>query len=158
MNTACARSGEATRPAACLDNTAANGNPNSVFECADGDADGEGECTNGPTDKNCSLASGHAQRGCLGDADCGGAPGSCQVFPRGCFLTGGGTFQPAGTLDGSDTLTAVGEADPPVNDVSNPTLGAVFCVGPTGSSSINNVAGLPGPARVTIKGTAQGLP
>ncbi len=158
MGTACARPGEPTRPSACLDDTAANGNPNRVFECADGDANGEGECLNGPTDQNCSLASGHAQRGCLGDVDCGGGGGSCQTFPRGCFLTGGGTFQAGGTMDGTDTLIAVGEADAPTNDVSNPTLGAVFCVGPTGSSSINNVAGLPGPARVTIHGTAQGLP
>ncbi|MCC6850456.1 MAG: hypothetical protein IT294_18355 [Deltaproteobacteria bacterium] len=156
--TACARPGEPTRPAACLDNTAANGNPNRVFECTDGDANGEGECTNGPTDQNCSLASGHAQRGCLADGDCGGAAGSCQVAPRGCFLTGGGTFQAAGKMDGTDTLIAVGMEDTPMNDTSHPTLGAVFCVGPTGSSSINNVAGLPGPGRVTIRGTAKGLP
>ena len=45
-----------------------------------------------------------------------------------------------------------------MNDVSNPTLGAVFCVGPTGSSSVNNVAGLPGPARITLAGTATGAP
>ena len=45
-----------------------------------------------------------------------------------------------------------------MNDVSNPTLGAVFCVGPTGAASVNNVAGLPGPARITIKGTAVGVP
>jgi len=29
---------------------------------------------------------------------------------------------------------------------------------PTGSASVNNVAGLPGPGRVTIRGTATGLP
>jgi hypothetical protein len=46
----------------------------------------------------------------------------------------------------------------PVHDVSHPTLGAVFCVAPTRSSSLNTVAGLPGPARVTIKGTATGHP
>lgn len=103
------------------------------------------------------MASGHAQRGCTADADCGGGAGSCESANRLCFLTGGGTFQ-ANALDGTDTLIAVGQEDPPMNDVSNPTLGAVFCVGPTGSSSVNNVAGLPGPGRVTIKGTALGLP
>ena len=154
----CARPGEPTRPSACLDDTSGG---NTVHDCVDGDGDGEGECTQGPITQNCSVASGHAQRGCTGDADCGGAPGSCQSANRLCFLTGGGTFQPpvAGTgKDGTDTLIAVGMEDTPMNDVSNPTLGAVFCVGPTGSSSVNNVAGLPGPGRVTIRGTATGLP
>jgi hypothetical protein len=45
-----------------------------------------------------------------------------------------------------------------MNDVSHPTLGTVFCVGPTGAPAVNNVAGLPGPGRVTIRGTALGLP
>ena len=78
-------------------------------------------------------ASGHAQRGCLSDADCGGSPNSCESVPRNCFLTGGGTFQPSGHNDGTDTLTAVGVADPPINDVSHPTLASVFCVWPPGS-------------------------
>ncbi|MCC6766629.1 MAG: hypothetical protein IT293_18380 [Deltaproteobacteria bacterium] len=148
----CARPGEPTKPAACLDDTST-----SALDCTDGDADGEGECPNGPTDQNCSVASGHAQRGCLSDVDCGGGGGSCQVAQRKCFLTGGGTFQPS-ALDGTDTLVAVGMADAPMNDVAQPTLGAVFCVGPTGASAVNNVAGLPGPGRVTIRGTAAGAP
>ncbi|MCC6763832.1 MAG: hypothetical protein IT293_04135 [Deltaproteobacteria bacterium] len=149
---ACARPGEPTKPSACLDDSAT-----ATLDCADGDADGEGECSVGPTDPNCSVGSGHAQRGCLSDGDCGGGAGSCVVSQRKCFLTGGGTFQPS-AFDGTDTLIAVGQVDTPMNDVSNPTLGAVFCVGPTGASAVNNVAGLPGPARVTIKGTARGLP
>jgi hypothetical protein len=48
--------------------------------------------------------------------------------------------------------------DPPINDVSHPTLASVFCVGPTGAGAVNNVAGLPGPGRVTLRGTALGLP
>jgi hypothetical protein len=82
-----------------------------------------------------------------------------QLPVRGPLLlpTGGGTFN-AAAEQGSDTLIAVGIADVPMNDVSHPTLGAVFCVGPTSASAINNVAGLPGPARVTIAGTATGLP
>ncbi|MCC6767165.1 MAG: hypothetical protein IT293_21140 [Deltaproteobacteria bacterium] len=148
----CARPGEPTKPASCLDNT-----NTATLDCLDGDGDGEGECSVGPTDQNCSVASGHAQRGCLADADCGGGSGSCQVASRQCFLTGGGTFQ-ANALDGTDTLVAVGMEDTPMNDTSHPTLGAVFCVGPTGAAAVNNVAGLPGPGRVTIKGTAKGLP
>ena len=149
----CARQGEPTRPSACLDDSSTVG----VLDCVDSNGDGEGECTAGPITQNCSVASGHAQRGCTTDAECGGVAGSCQSANRLCFLTGGGTFQP-NALDGTDTLIAVGQEDPPQNDVSNPTLGAVFCVGPTGSASVNNVAGLPGPGRVTIKGTALGLP
>lgn len=130
------------------------------LDCEDPDNDGEGQCTFGPVTNNCSVASGHAQRGCTADADCGGAAGSCEAANRLCFLTGGGSFQPVTpTLKiGTDTLIAVGMEDTPMNDVSNPTLGSVFCVGPTGSSSVNNVAGLPGPGRVTIRGTATGLP
>ena len=79
--------------------------------------------------------------------------GSCLGPNRRCFLTGGGCEQP-----GTGTLIAVGMEDTPMGDVSNPTLGAVFCVGPTGAPAVNNVAGLPGPARVTIKGTATGRP
>jgi hypothetical protein len=155
--TACGKVGEPTKPSGCSDNTTDFGFPNNHFDCAEGATPGVGECQAGPNDANCTVASGHAQRGCLGDDECGGAAGSCASAPRKCFLTGGGTFTANGDR-GSDTLTAIGMADPPLNDVSHPTLGAVFCVGPTGSSSINNVAGLPGPSRITIKGTATGLP
>ncbi len=152
---ACARTGEPTKPSGCVDDTTV---ADRVLECDDPDGDGEGQCTIGPTDQNCTLASGHAQRGCTSDTDCGGAAGSCESVARRCFLTGGGTFQPSGQNDGSDTLTALGLEDPPVNDVSHPTLAAVFCVGPTAAPAVNNVAGLPGPGRVTVKGTALGLP
>ncbi len=153
----CGKVGEPTKPSGCTDNTSIFGFPNNHLDCSDGDLDGVGECEDGPNDTSCSLASGHAQRSCLGDADCGGALLSCESHPRKCFLTGGGTFNPFAD-QGSDTLIAVGMADAPMNDVSNPTLGAVFCVGPTGSSSLNNVVGLPGPSRMTIKETAVGRP
>ena len=145
----CGRPGAATVPTACLDDSSTVG----ILDCSDGDADGEGECTQGPVTRTCSALSGHGQRGCTIDADCGGDVGSCVAGNRACFLTGGFSGK-----NGTDTLIAEGMADTPVNDVSSPTLGAVFCVGPTSSSSVNAVAGLPGPGRVTIKGTAQGLP
>jgi hypothetical protein len=154
-SSSCGRPGEATKPSGCLDDTTI---PDRDFECSDPDGNNEGQCTIGPVDNTCSVASGHAQRGCLNDADCGGGAGSCESVPRGCFLTGGGTFQASGQNDGSDTLTSIGEPDPPVNDVAHPTLAAVFCIGPTGAAAINNVAGLPGPGRVTLRGTALGLP
>jgi hypothetical protein len=116
--------------------------------------DGEGECTAGPLTKSCTVASGHAQRACANDAACGGALNSCAAANRPCFLTG--TLAPG--LVGTGTLTAQGMADPPVNDTSNPTLAAVFCIGPTIAGAVNAAAGLPGPGRVTINGTAVGLP
>jgi hypothetical protein len=145
----CNRVGEPTKPSACLDDPTTPG----VLDCIDSDADGQGECTVGPVTQSCSAASGHAQRGCFVDADCGGGVGSCQLTNRKCFLTGGFSGK-----NGTNTLVAVGMEDPPMNDTSSPTLGAVFCIAPTGSSSVNAVAGLPGPGRVTIKGNAQGLP
>jgi len=152
----CAVPGEPGKPSSCVDNTAT-----ATLDCADnGDGivgNNEGTCTGGPVDTNCTVASGHGQRGCTTDADCGGTAGSCGSVGRSCFLTGGGTFQPS-AQDGTDSLVGVGKADPPVQDVSRPTLASIFCVAPTGSSSVNNVAGLPGPARVTINGTATGLP
>jgi hypothetical protein len=157
---ACGRAGEPTKPSACLEGTA---NPDNNIDCVDR-GDGEGECVSGPLTSACSVASGHAQRGCLSDGDCGdtpgsGAPGSCETTNRLCFLTGGGSFQPPVIgLIGTDTLIAAGMEDTPMNDVARPTLGAVFCVGPTGAPAVNNVAGLPGPGRVTIRGTALGLP
>ena len=148
----CARPGEPTKTSACLDDT----NTPGVLDCTDtAPVDGEGECTQGPVTTSCSVASGHAQRGCTVDADCGGGVGSCESNNRECFLTGSAT---GFGIVGTTTLIANGMADIPMNDVAHPTLGAVFCVGPTGSTSVNNVAGLPGPGRVTIRGTATGLP
>jgi len=151
----CGRAGEPTKPSACLDDTTMVDNN---LDCVDM-GNGEGECTAGPLTSACSVASGHAQRGCLVDADCGGGPGSCETSNRLCFLTGGGSFQPPiPGLIGSDTLIAEGMEDTPVRDVSNPVLGSVFCAGPTGAPAVNNVAGLPGPGRVTLTGTAVGHP
>jgi hypothetical protein len=146
----CNKPGEPTKPSACLDNTLTPG----VLDCSDtAPVDGEGECTSGPVTQTCSVASGHGQRGCTTDANCGGDPGSCESDNRRCFLTGG-----LNLLVGTNTLVAQGVADAPMADVSNPTLGSVFCVGPTGAAAVNNVAGLPGPGRVTIKGQAVGTP
>jgi hypothetical protein len=146
----CNRPGEPTKPSACLDNTTTV----NVLDCTDtAPVDGEGECTMGPITTTCSVASGHGQRGCLGNGDCGGAAGSCEAASRACLLTGGFT----GKL-GTNTLVANGVEDPPTRDTSSPTLGTVFCIGPTGSSSVNNVAGLPGPGRLTLTGLAVGHP
>jgi hypothetical protein len=46
----------------------------------------------------------------------------------------------------------------PVNDASDPTLAALFCIGPTTSPSVNAAAGLPGLGRLELQGHAQGIP
>ncbi len=103
----CARPGEPTKASGCLDDTTV---ADTVLECSDtfiGDpADQEGLCTIGPVDQTCSVASGHAQRGCSNDVDCGGGAGSCVSPNRRCFLTGGGA-----TNSGTGTLIAVGMED-----------------------------------------------
>jgi hypothetical protein len=145
----CGTAGEPSKPSACLDDTNTAG-----FDCSDTvPVDGEGSCLAGPVTKTCSVASGHGQRSCANDADCGGGGGTCVASNRPCFLTGGLTG-PVGT----NTLTAIGMEDAPMTDTSNPTLAAVFCVGPTTASAVNTAAGLPGPGRVTIRGTAVGTP
>ncbi|MEO6026730.1 MAG: hypothetical protein ABIR79_07695, partial [Candidatus Binatia bacterium] len=146
----CGKAGEPSKASACLDDTSTVG----VFDCTDtAPVDQEGECSQGPVTKTCSVASGHGQRSCGSDVDCGGGAGTCVAGNRACFLTGGFT----GKI-GTNTLIAVGMADVPMNDTASPTLAAVFCVGPTTASAVNAVAGLPGPGRVTIKGTAVGAP
>ncbi len=147
----CGRAGEPSKSSACLDDTST---PPGTLDCVDSSpVDQEGECTGGPVTKTCSVASGHGQRSCGVDADCGGGLGTCVAGNRACFLTGGFSAK-----IGTNTLIAVGMADAPMNDVASPTLAAVFCTGPTTAAAVNAVAGLPGPGRVTIKGTAVGAP
>src|SRR5262249_50043946 len=94
-------------------------------------------CSSGPLEKFCGPV--ETFRGCAADPDCArvGDPCSVQRF-RDCFDNG--------TV--GETITASGQADPPVNHQSNPRLAAMFCVGPTTSSSVNSAAGLPGLGRL----------
>jgi hypothetical protein len=150
-NGLCGWAGEPSKPSACLDDTATVG----IHDCEDtAPVDGEGQCLAGPVTRTCSVASGHGQRACGADVDCGGGVGTCVADNRACFLTG--TLAPG--LAGTANLIGVGMVDVPVNDEAHPTLAAVFCIGPTTASAVNLAAGLPGPGRVTIKGTALGLP
>lgn len=137
--------------------------------------DGTGECTVGPLDFTCSVASGHHQRGCLSDDDCGtciggtnagavrsavsacpggtcGIPtGTCIGANRPCFLTGSTPgFGDAGT----GTLVAKGMGDVPVRDTASPVIGSVSCAEATGSGAINAIYGLPGPQRSHGQGTS----
>jgi hypothetical protein len=155
---ACGKPGEPTRPNACVDNTTTPGVDGSVCVDAAPLGDNEGECPEGPLTGVCSLSSGHPQRSCDGNDDCCDdapacitdppTPGDCIIGNRLCFLDNG--------VGGS--IVATGAADPPTNDVAEPTLAAIFCIAPTSLPAVNAAAGLPGPGRVTIKGTAVGLP
>jgi hypothetical protein len=104
--------------------------------------DGEGECVNGPLDGTCAAP--HAQRYCSTDADC--APGTCETSNRLCFATP------------TTAVSAYGQEDAFSLDVATPTLASVFCVGPTGIASANNVLGLPGPGRAVWKATTTAQP
>ncbi len=150
----CGRPGEATRPFSCGEDDDGFFGPG----CVDADGDGVGTCVLGPSDDRCSIASGHAQRGCSSDLDCGGASSSCESRLRTCFLTGGGTFQFNPSYDGTDTLIALGMEAAPIAGVSRPTLASVSCLGPTSNLALDVVAGLPGPMRVTVEGTLEAYP
>ncbi len=108
--------------------------------------DNRGECVDGPVVQSCAPP--EQYRGCSSDADCPGTH-SCQSAPRACYLDNG-------ALGGE--LRADGSPSAPVNDVSTPLLASIFCVAPTSSSSVNAASGLPGPARLTLRGTAKALP
>jgi hypothetical protein len=72
---------------------------------------------------------------------------------RACFLTGGFTGKV-----GTNTLIGNGVEDTPAHDVSKPVLASVYCVAPTSADAVNGVAGLPAPARLTLRGVATGHP
>ena len=131
----CARPGVSSQPHSCLDNTITPGPA-----CVDtAPVDGEGECGDGPIDNSCSVASGHPQRGCVNDADCGGLVDSCETTYRKCYLD-------QGAIGGSISVTGV--ATPPVGNTSDPTsLGVLSCLAPTAALSVNSVGGFPGLAR-----------
>jgi len=78
-----------------------------------------------------------------------GTEETCSVGKfRECFDTG--------TL--GDTVNATGLADPPVADESDPSLAAIFCVGPVSLPAVNSAGGLPGLGRIELPGHASGLP
>ncbi len=137
----CGRPGEPTKPSSCLDDTSTVGE----LDCGD-PGTGRTECLVGPITTTCSEASGHAQRGCTSDADCGGAAGSCESSNRRCFPTGGFSDHV-----GTNALVASGLAGVPVQGASQASLGAVSCIAPTSAAAVNNVVGLPGPAAASFK-------
>ncbi len=136
---ACSRPGEPTRPNDCTDETCTPtaSNPNN------------GECAGGPFEQFCGPTATFA--GCSSDADCTQFAGNtCSIGKnRGCFLDNGTV---------GSGVTANGVADVPVNGMSEPTLAALFCIGPTSSGAVNAVAGIPGLGRLQLAGFASEVP
>ncbi len=96
-----------------------------------------GRCTVGPDQGYCDgllRIDGTGMNACASDSDCTNGD-HCTLSQRQlCFL---------------DPIVATGDPDP-----SFPVAGSVFCVPPTEYSTINTVAGLPGPGRVISQGAA----
>jgi hypothetical protein len=131
----CGKLGEPSKPNGCTSGTCTPVGGN------------EGECTTGPFPGNCGPT--ETFKGCSAPSDCTFPGDMCVFASLECFLTNG-------TI--GESIVAQGMADVPVNDVANPVLGSVFCIAPTGASAINTASGLPGAGRVTLTGTATGLP
>jgi hypothetical protein len=131
--------GSPASPNACIDDTAV---PGDGTLCA-ATGGGEGSCTEGPIDQNCVI---QTHKGCITDADCNAVAGdTCGSKNRECFLDNG--------LVGGQ-VAATGSTTVPERNASRPTFASAFCIAPTGSAAVNNVAGLPGPGRLQLGGVA----
>lgn len=138
-------SGGPCQPATCsaLGGSGVPPSPNACDGGACSDTGGgEGVCTSGPDDKTCDglvRADGRGILSCNNNEDCTANDplnGTCSLLERRkCFL---------------DPIVATGAADPEF-----PVGAAAFCVPPTSNSSINQVAGLPGPTRIVNQGQSR---
>jgi hypothetical protein len=125
---ACNRPGLPTQPNQCS-NTVCVANPN------DHNNANEAFCQTGPNDTLCSR---EPFRGCVNASDCNPPPSgncpscapnqACSIKRRQCFL---------------DTIIRQGTPG-----TQSAVLAATFCIPPTVSSAVNQVAGLPGPGAV----------
>ncbi|MEO6030254.1 MAG: hypothetical protein ABIR79_25575 [Candidatus Binatia bacterium] len=133
----CNRPGQPSQPNACLGSGCQDTAPV---------GDNEGECVDGPIVRTCAPP--EQYKGCSANSDCT-LTNDCRSSLRECFLDNGNI---------GGVLRADGQASAPVNSASNPLLAAIFCIPPTVSDSVNAVSGLPGPARLTLRGTATARP
>jgi hypothetical protein len=131
--------GEPRKPNACIDNTL-TGPDEKICSPTVG---GEGECSAGPVDTTCTI---ETFRGCLTDADCTASGDTCSSHNRDCFPGYNGSL--------GDTITASGSYGAPHNHTGTSNFASIFCVAPTGSASVNSVAGLPGPGRLALGGVS----
>ena len=103
-------------------------------------------CGTGPFERFCGPA--ETFRSCTNNAGCGFPGDTCSVSRfRECFDNG--------VL--GDVVTAQGVVSTPVADASDPTLAALFCIGPTGGGAVDGAAGLPGLGKLELPGHARGL-
>ncbi len=147
-NSACPLSA-CTTPGAATAANQCDGGPGSGDCVADAGTPSPNDriCSSGPFETFCGPV--ETFRGCSSDGDCTFAGDTCSVGRfRDCFDNG----------VVNETVTATGVQSAPVNDQADPTLAALFCIGPTSSSSVNSAAGLPGLGRLELGGHAQGLP
>jgi len=129
---ACGRPGKATIPNEC---------DGGVGDCAF-DTGNEWACVTGPFELFCGPSAIH--KACATNADCPVPGDTCAGKFRNCYNNG----------QIGDSVTATGVADPPVAHQSDPTLAALFCIGPTTAPAVNSVAGLPGLGRLELPGHA----
>lgn len=151
--------GGANAGTACATNTECPGSvcsqpgtPQQPNACADGICtplgDDTGLCADGPFDQSC-LPSAPFQP-CAGDGDCAAFLGTtCQTTARPCYPH---------TATIGDTVQATGSHEAPTLDGISVRLGGLFCLPPTTSSAVNNVAGLPGLGRLLVGGALQPVP
>jgi len=110
------------------------------------DTGNEWACVSGPFELFCGPSAIH--KACATNADCPVPGDTCAGKFRNCYNNG---------VVG-ESVTATGAADVPVLSESDPTLAALFCIGPTTAPAVNSVAGLPGLGRLELPGHASGLP
>jgi hypothetical protein len=129
----CGRPGKATVPNEC---------DGGVGDCAF-DTGNEWACVTGPFELFCTPSAAH--KTCTTNADCTVPGDTCVGKLRNCYNNG----------QIGESVTATGVADVPVNHEADPTMAAMFCIGPTTASAVNSVAGLPGLGRLELPGHAK---
>jgi hypothetical protein len=136
----CGAPGEQTAPNKCNVANDCTADPNTP-------SPNDRKCPNGPLDIFCSPV--ETFQGCTVNSQCTFPGDTCSGSKfRDCFDNG----------NNGDVVTATGVVSPPVNDVANPTLAALFCIGPTSAPAVNTAAGLPGLGRLELGGVARGAP
>lgn len=106
-------------------------------------AGNEGTCAAGPFEQFCVI---DTFRQCISNGDCPRVGDSCTLGKfRDCFTDNGG-------IGGSVTVTGV--PYPTCGNTGTGAAGALFCVPPTSSGSVNSVSGLPGLGRIRLPYTS----
>jgi hypothetical protein len=106
-------------------------------------AGNEGTCAAGPFEQFCAI---QTFRGCFTNADCPLTGDTCTLGKfRDCYLDNG-------TIGGSVSVTGV--SNPSCGNSATGSIGALFCVPPTASGSVNSASGIPGLGRVLLPYTS----